>query len=95
MKRTIPVEAIIWTIALIGLALYTPGTSHFSLCPLSNLGFHSCPGCGLGRSISYFFHGQFACSWATHPFGVFAIVILSYRIISLTSLTLKKNGKSI
>lgn len=93
--RTVPVEAIIWIGALIALAFYhpVPGT-HFTLCPLANIGFRYCPGCGLGRSISYILHGDFQLSWKTHPLGVFAVVILGNRIVSLFRTYLSDYGQS-
>ncbi|MDO6438686.1 DUF2752 domain-containing protein [Cyclobacterium sp. 1_MG-2023] len=84
-------ELILWTIALLGL--YTAGaeTSHsFSLCPLDSLGFTWCPGCGIGRSIHYFMHGDFTTSWAFHPLGGFAFLVIILRIIELIKLNLNK-----
>lgn len=83
--RIINLEVIIWSVALIFLALFN-GTdnSHFTICPLSNLGFENCPGCGLGKSITMFFNGNFLGSIYTHLLGIPAVVILIYRIITLT-----------
>ncbi|GAB3009887.1 DUF2752 domain-containing protein [uncultured Cyclobacterium sp.] len=84
-------ELILWTIALLGL--YTAGadTSHsFSLCPLDLLGFTWCPGCGIGRSIHYLMHGDFTTSWAYHPLGGFAFLVIILRIIELIKLNLNK-----
>ncbi|MBL6447265.1 DUF2752 domain-containing protein [Fulvivirga sp. 29W222] len=81
--------------ALIALAcLPTDSPAHFSLCPLNNLGFDFCPGCGLGRSISHAFHGQFTASFDSHPLGLFAIIILSYRIISLSFYSIKTKNNN-
>ncbi|MTI25174.1 DUF2752 domain-containing protein [Fulvivirga kasyanovii] len=83
-------EGIIWLTALIALALLpTESSTHFTLCPLSNLGLDFCPGCGLGRSISLAFQGELTASFATHPLGLFAIIILSYRIITLSFYSIK------
>jgi hypothetical protein len=76
-------EALIWLAALILLAFHDPTASHYSLCPLNNLGFEFCPGCGLGHSISYLFRGEIIQSLEAHPLGIFAVVLLSYRIVSL------------
>lgn len=90
-----PLEAAIWLTALIALALYNPDTgSHFSLCPLSALGFDYCPGCGLGRSISHIFHGRVITGFQTHPLGLFAIIVLSYRVITLVQKFIKKNKQN-
>lgn len=46
-------EAFVWILGLAYLFLiHSPGETHFTICPLSNLGFEFCPGCGLGNSIS-------------------------------------------
>ncbi|UII32956.1 DUF2752 domain-containing protein [Fulvivirga ulvae] len=90
IRVRLSIEALIWLTALIALALLPAGThTHFSFCPLSNLGFEFCPGCGLGRSVSQAFHGQFKASFASHPLGLFAIIILSYRIITLSFYSIK------
>jgi hypothetical protein len=95
MIKRIPLEAILWSLALGGLALYTPSeTSHFTLCPFSNLGFDFCPGCGLGHSISYLFHGDFYKSFDAHPLGMFAVVVLSFRILQLLKPQLKTYGQN-
>jgi len=92
--RSIDLEACVWLMALIMLAITDPTLHHFTLCPLANLGFEFCPGCGLGRSISFLLHGEFAKSMAMHPMGIFALMVLLYRIVSLTKLFLKQKTKS-
>jgi hypothetical protein len=93
--KTFPVEALIWAASLFILAFHNPeGGMHFSICPLSNLGFDFCPGCGLGRSISFLFRGQIKQSFAAHPLGIFAVIVLSYRIFRLTQNYLNLYGKS-
>jgi hypothetical protein len=68
----------------VGLAFLDPArTPQISLCLLHNLGV-PCPGCGLGRSITYFFQGQMAASFWTHPLGIPAVIIISQRIIHLS-----------
>lgn len=77
-------EATIWLLGLFYLAIiHTPDMSHFTICPLSNLGFEFCPGCGLGNSISYLFRGDFASSFHSHPLGIFGMIIIAIRIISI------------
>jgi hypothetical protein len=84
MLRYWPWELIIWTgaIVLFGVS-YPQQTNHFTLCPIDNLGFSWCPGCGLGRSISYFLHGDFILSIKHHWFGIPATGILIFRIVQL------------
>ena len=80
----LPLEAIIWMIGLLALAIHQPShDAHVSLCVFSNLGFKYCPGCGLGRSVSFLLHVQPVTSFQTHPFGIAAVAILLYRIFQL------------
>jgi hypothetical protein len=94
MLKRIPIEAIVWTSGLAFLAWIDSGNDHFSLCFLKNAGFDFCPGCGLGRSISLLFHGQLYDSLQAHPLGIFAVIVLSFRIVNLTKLYFRNYGKS-
>ena len=76
-------EGFIWIAALIILAISNPHEEHYSLCVFHNLGFSFCPGCGIGHSISHFFHGNLETSFRSHPMGIPAIIILTYRIIQI------------
>jgi len=77
-------ELIIWTTALLYLVLIDPFASdHLDLCVFHNVGIEFCPGCGLGRSISMLFKGEFIESFKTHPLGLIAVFVLSYRILTL------------
>jgi hypothetical protein len=79
-----PVEAVIWLGALIALACINPEVhTHFTLCPLNNLGIDWCPGCGLGRAVSLLFHGEVVRSFQMHPLGIFAVAVLLYRSLCL------------
>lgn len=91
MKRVLqlPVELIFWILALLLLMLSdgdSANASHFSLCPLANLGITWCPGCGIGRSIAALLHGEFGLSISYHWFGVPALFIIVCRIIVLVKL---------
>jgi hypothetical protein len=92
--KNLPFEAILWFTGLLTLAIYNPSQDHVSICPLNQLGFDFCPGCGLGRSISFLFRGNFTQSFHTHPLGSFAVVVLSFRIIHLLKLYIKSYGTS-
>jgi hypothetical protein len=77
-------EASAWIMGLAYLILiHTPGETHFTICPLSNLGFEFCPGCGLGNSISYIFKGDIIASFHSHPLGIFAFLIITLRVITI------------
>ena len=77
-------EALFWSIGLVYLLSINPyQTSHVTLCPYKNLGIEFCPGCGLGRSISFFYHGDFLHSLQAHPLGIIAFVIILVRIVHL------------
>lgn len=83
--KSFPIELVFWLVALVLLATANPHEHHFSLCPLANLGFDWCPGCGLGRSITALFHGDVKESFAHHWFGIPALLIIAYRIYHLTN----------
>ncbi len=82
-------EAFIWLLAILILAFSEPGINHLSICPLANLGFEFCPGCGLGRSVSLLLHGEFDASLRMHYLGLFATGILTFRIIQLLFFSFK------
>ncbi len=87
-------EAIIWLSALAWLALLdSAGETHFTFCPLQNLGVDWCPGCGLGRAVSCALHGQLAESLRHHMLGIPAIVILGARITALARFTFDRYSK--
>jgi hypothetical protein len=91
--KTFPWEAVVWAFSLILLTTYSPASdAHITLCPFKLLGFDFCPGCGLGRSISFFLHAEFESSFATHPLGGFAILILLFRIFQLLKNHFKSYG---
>ena len=78
------IEIFLWSFALLFLVFINPDTPQpFSFCLFHNLGIEFCPGCGLGRSISYFLHGNVVQSFNTHIVGIPAVCILIHRIIFL------------
>jgi len=82
--KIIDFEAVIWIAGLFYLLLFhAPGQAQFTICPLYNLGIDFCPGCGIGNSISYLFNGEVISSFQTHPLGIFALIIITYRIITI------------
>lgn len=82
-------EPMVWAASLIALFFMVPSSSHFTLCPLANLGFDFCPGCGLGHSIHYAMWFDFAQSFSSHPLGIVAILIILHRIYKLILKPLK------
>ncbi|MBW6491986.1 MAG: DUF2752 domain-containing protein [Lentimicrobium sp.] len=76
-------EAFIWIAGLLLMAFMSPADSHASLCPLSATGIDFCPGCGLGQSVSYLARGNFEASFMAHPLGIFAVLVLLFRIIQI------------
>jgi hypothetical protein len=77
-------ELVFWISALVALAISNPtAQAHFTLCPLKLLGFTWCPGCGLGHSIAFLFHGDIKSSFHAHWLGIPALIILLYRIYQL------------
>ncbi|MDP3444674.1 MAG: DUF2752 domain-containing protein [Ignavibacteria bacterium] len=76
-------EAFIWLMSLILLAFMNPENTQATFCVWHYVGFDSCLGCGLGHSISAAFHGHWVQSFEFHPLGIFAIIVLLFRAISL------------
>ncbi len=76
-------ELSFWITALILLFVIEPSGEHFTLCPISNLGFNFCPGCGLGHSIHHAMWFDFGNSFASHPLGIAAFIIIVLRIFKL------------
>ena len=94
--RLIGFEGFIWIAALFYFAFFVdPFETHFTICPLANAGFEHCPGCGLGSSISLFFHGYFVESFNAHILGIPAILIVVHRIYSILKFNLKKVNTTI
>lgn len=90
--RLIGLEGFIWISTLFYFAFFVnPFETHFTICPLSNAGFEHCPGCGLGNSISLFFHGYFIESFKTHILGIPALLIILNRVFAIINFNLKKN----
>ena len=82
--KLLGLEGIIWIVSLIYLASFTESNQqHFTICPLSNLGFEHCPGCGLGKSISLILHGNIFESFDFHLLGIPALIIILFRISQL------------
>jgi len=84
-------ELSFWISAFILLFFLEPTAEHFTLCPISNLGFSFCPGCGLGHSIHYALWFNFSESFSHHPLGIIAVIIIFSRIIRLITNLLKSN----
>jgi hypothetical protein len=76
-------EAFLWLVAIILLAVMQPENTQATLCLIHHAGIDSCPGCGLGHSMSAAFHGRFLDSFRMHPFGMAAIIILISRIVTI------------
>ena len=82
-------ELAAWIIALVLMATMDPETNaHYSFCFFKFIGIQYCPGCGLGHSISYLFHGNLKESLEAHPLGVFAVAVILTRIYKLISLVI-------
>ena len=80
----LPLEAMVWILGLMLLALYDPfQQEHMTLCFFNNLGFTYCPGCGLGRSVSFLMHGHVMKSLEAHFLGIPAVIMLTFRIFQL------------
>lgn len=78
-----------WAGALVYLYfLDISGGEHFTLCLFRLIGFDQCPGCGIGRSIHCALHFDWSSSWNYHWWGIPALGIIIFRIITLLKNTL-------
>lgn len=82
----LPIEWMCWMIALLLLYFSNAHVHHFSLCPLENMGFDWCPGCGLGRSIALLMHGEFQKSMQMHWLGIPVFCVIVHRIYILSGI---------
>lgn len=93
MLKRVPLELIFWLAALVLLAMEKPvehgHEPHFTLCPLANIGFEWCPGCGIGRSITQLLHGNASSSLDHHWFGIPGLAIILYRSYVLVKLNIR------
>jgi len=89
--KRIDLEALFWIAGLIYLAGIKPGAKqHLNFCMVKRMGIKHCPGCGLGRSISFLLHGDLPNSFKAHPLGIFATFIIVARITNLIVYALRK-----
>lgn len=56
-----------------------------SLCPLKMLTGFPCPGCGITKSLVYFYEGDLERSFTFHLFGPFVILFSLVTIVVLSS----------
>jgi len=89
LKR-LDLELVFLVASLLSFALSNPENEHFNLCIFKWLNFNYCPGCGLGHSITWFFHGDFSKAYESHFFGIPAVFIILHRIIQLVRENFKK-----
>ncbi|MFT7589175.1 MAG: hypothetical protein ACI959_001392 [Limisphaerales bacterium] len=96
LKKLVPIELLFWIGALVALywmPLNSPANFEgTSLCILTNLGFNWCPGCGIGHSITHVMHGNLQASIAAHPVGIFALLVIVFRIFSLFGVKTSMTG---
>lgn len=79
-----------WAVLAVGILLMAymdPLNGKSTFCLFERAGISFCPGEGLGRSIAYLFRGDVNASFASHPAGIPAVLILSGRIFTI----LKRN----
>ncbi|WP_026967136.1 DUF2752 domain-containing protein [Algoriphagus terrigena] len=84
LLNRLPLELVFWIGSIVAILMLEPQLgSHLSLCPLDQLGFDWCPGCGLGRSMNLLARGEFKASWSMHPLAILAFGVIFHRIWNL------------
>jgi len=76
-------ELLFWIFGLCYLAFSDFSGNHFTICPIKNLGFDWCPGCGFGMSIHNIFHLEFGNALHSHILGFFGLIVITFRIFTL------------
>lgn len=76
-------ELLAWLLALVLLFFLPEKTNDTSLCFFSWLGFGHCPGCGIGHAIHYALRLQWGTSFAYHPLGILAVIVIFSRVKKL------------
>jgi Protein of unknown function (DUF2752) len=73
--------------AAIGIALWDPARrGGFPLCPVRALSGHSCPGCGLTRSLGSLLRGRFGEAVTLHP--LLPVLVLEVMLAAAVVLVL-------
>ena len=86
-----PLELIGWAGGLAVLAIINPHSHGYpDVCLFKRISIPFCPGCGLGRSISCFLHGDPMRSLQVHPLGILATLILAARAITLLNQSIRQ-----
>jgi hypothetical protein len=84
ISKSTNLELMFWISSLVYLSVINPNSnSNYSFCIYKFLGFKWCPGCGIGKSISFLIHGNISESFKSHWFGFFALLIILKRIIGI------------
>jgi TM2 domain-containing membrane protein YozV len=85
IQKILNIELIFFIAGLIYLAIINPfSCNHLHFCIFGYLGLDFCPGCGLGRSVSFLLHGCLLESISEHPLGVVGLVLILNRIYTLS-----------
>lgn len=79
-------------ILLAGFVLKPTGTGP-SMCTLQRTTGYPCPGCGLTRSVTSFYHGHFDWAWHYHPFG--PLIALLFALLAILSVLPKRQREPI
>ena len=69
----------------LGLLFFmNPANTSNSLCVFKWVGFSGCPGCGIGHALHEAMHFNLNTSFKAHPLGIFALLIILFRIYKLS-----------
>ncbi|HLG35783.1 MAG TPA: DUF2752 domain-containing protein [Bacteroidia bacterium] len=71
---------LLWVLALLFLFFMDTSENAFSFCVFKMMGFNSCFGCGIGRSIHHALHFDFGLSVKEHVLGIPATLGILYTI---------------
>lgn len=83
------IEWIAFFLGLLLMASMNPYETGETFCLLERLGVSFCPGKGLGHSIAFLFRGEFTQALQANMLGPAAVIILTFRIMSIWKVFLK------
>ena len=76
-------EWILFSGALIAMALLNPYEHSQTYCLFEMAGLTFCPGEGFGRSIALMARGEWLSSFQMHPLGIPGVMIILQRIYTI------------
>lgn len=93
LKILLPIFSIEFYFLFLGLVylfFIDPSKNiNLDLCLFQYFGWNNCPGCDLGKSLSFLLHGDINSSIQSHYFGIPALFIIIFRLVEILLFRIK------